>query len=181
MSRLRSLPWTLNLRGSDVQCNPVFLGYILLTEEDTVLFVDKEKLEDNALEQLEAAKVKVMPYEDFFSSLQNLTNQKVLLSPNTNQSVVNALKDNNQIIEAAVPGNLMKAQKNSTELEGFRKVMVKDGVAMDAPVMCRHIWVVSPDARFDYEEKSQSGYSFSFFCKASITLKNEFHVVSFVY
>ena len=130
ISSLDDVAWTLNLRGSDVQCNPVFLGYILLTEEDTVLFVDKEKLEDNALEQLEAAKVKVMPYEDFFSSLQNLTNQKVLLSPNTNQSVVNALKDNNQIIEAAVPGNLMKAQKNSTELEGFRKVMVKDGVAM---------------------------------------------------
>ena len=130
ISSLDDVAWTLNLRGSDVQCNPVFLGYILLTEQDTVLFVDKEKLEDNALEQLETAKVKVMPYEDFFSSLQNLTNQKVLLSPNTNQSVVNALKDKNQIIEAAVPGNLMKAQKNSTELEGFRKVMVKDGVAM---------------------------------------------------
>ena len=130
ISSLDDVAWTLNLRGSDVQCNPVFLAYILLTQEDTVLFVDREKLEDNALEQLETAKVKVMPYEDFFSFLQNLTNQKVLLSPNTNQSVVNALKDNNQIIEAAVPGNLMKAQKNSTELEGFRKVMVKDGVAM---------------------------------------------------
>jgi Xaa-Pro aminopeptidase len=62
--------------------------------------------------------------------LKEFKNEKVLVSPNSNQSIFEALKSDNQFIKAPVPGNLMKAQKNETELEGFRKVMVRDGVAM---------------------------------------------------
>lgn len=130
ISSLDDVAWTLNLRGSDVQSNPVFLGYIVITKNDAKLFTDLEKLEVEARKQLDDAWVKMMPYEEFYNCLKAFSNEKVLVSPNSNQSIFEALKPDNKMIKAPVPGNLMKAQKNDTELEGFRKVMVRDGVAM---------------------------------------------------
>jgi Xaa-Pro aminopeptidase len=72
----------------------------------------------------------MMPYEEFYNYLKSFKNEKVLVSPNSNQMIYETLKADNQFIKAPVPGNLMKAQKNETELEGFRTVMVRDGVAM---------------------------------------------------
>ncbi|AZA56881.1 aminopeptidase P family protein [Chryseobacterium shandongense] len=130
ISSLDDVAWTLNLRGSDVQSNPVFLGYIVITKNDARLFTDLEKLEVEARKQMDEAWVKMMPYEEFYNCLKAFKNEKVLVSPNSNQSIFEALKSENRMIKAPVPGNLMKAQKNETELEGFRKVMVRDGVAM---------------------------------------------------
>lgn len=130
ISSLDDVAWTLNLRGSDVQSNPVFLGYIIITKNDAILFTDLEKLEVAARKQLDDSFVKMMPYEEFNNHLKTVKNEKVLVSPNSNQSIFEALKTNNEFLKAPVPGNLMKAQKNETELEGFRKVMVRDGVAM---------------------------------------------------
>jgi Xaa-Pro aminopeptidase len=130
ISSLDDVAWTLNLRGSDVQSNPVFLGYIVLSVVDAVLFIDQEKLDDNAIQQMQESSVKVMDYDAFFGYLNEIKEQKILISPNSNQSVFEALKNNNTFIKAPVPGNLMKAIKNETELEGFRTVMQRDGVAM---------------------------------------------------
>ncbi|MGZ5285241.1 MAG: aminopeptidase P family protein [Kaistella sp.] len=130
ISSLDDVAWTLNLRGSDVQSNPVFLGYIVLKKDDAVLFVDMEKLEEEAKKQMEESSVKIMPYEEFFSYLKTISDEKILISPNSNQSIFETLKENNTFIKAPVPGNLMKAIKNTTELEGFRTVMQRDGVAM---------------------------------------------------
>lgn len=130
ISSLDDVAWTLNLRGSDVESNPVFLGYILITKNDAILFTDLDKMEVEARKQMDDAWVKMMPYEEFYSHLRTIKREKVLVSPNSNQSIFEALKTDNTFVKAAVPGNLMKAQKNETELEGFRKVMIRDGVAM---------------------------------------------------
>ena len=130
ISSLDDVAWTLNLRGSDVTSNPVFLGYIVLTKLDATLFVDLEKLSPDAIKHLHDSNIKVLSYEEFNPHLQQLINQKILISPNSNQSIFEALKQNNTFIKAPVPGNLMKAQKNKTELAGFRTVMERDGVAM---------------------------------------------------
>ncbi len=130
ISSLDDVAWTLNLRGSDVEANPVFLGYIVLTKNDAKLFVDVEKLNSDAKKQLEDSGVKIMNYDEFYSYLKIIQNEKILISPNSNQSIFETLKENNTFIKAPVPGNLMKAQKNEAELQGFRTVMEKDGVAM---------------------------------------------------
>ena len=130
ISSLDDVAWTLNLRGSDVDCNPVFLGYIALSQNDAILFVDLEKLNHEAKKQLELAQIKTLPYDDFFSYLETFKNEKILISPNSNHFIFKTLGKNNEFIKALVPGNLMKAIKNETELEGFRNVMVRDGVAM---------------------------------------------------
>lgn len=130
ISSLDDVAWTLNLRGSDVQSNPVFLGYLIITKNDAILFTDLEKLEVEARKQMDESFVKMMPYEEFYNHLKVFNGEKVLVSPTSNQSIFEALKNDNEFIKAPVPGNVMKAQKNETELEGFRKVMVRDGVAM---------------------------------------------------
>ncbi len=130
ISSLDDVAWTLNLRGSDVESNPVFLGYVLLTKNEAKLFVDLEKLDNDARKQMEDSQVKMLPYEDFYTELQAIQNEKVLVSPNSNQLIFEALKEKNTLIKAPVPGNLMKAIKNETELQGFRTVMQRDGVAM---------------------------------------------------
>ncbi|MBW7676383.1 aminopeptidase P family protein [Chryseobacterium chendengshani] len=130
ISSLDDVAWTLNLRGSDVESNPVFLGYIIITKNDAFLFTDLDKMNVDARKQMTDSWIKMMPYEEFYKHLSSIRNEKVLISPNSNQSIFEALKIGNQFVKAAIPGNLMKAQKNETELEGFRKVMVRDGVAM---------------------------------------------------
>lgn len=130
ISSLDDVAWTLNLRGSDVESNPVFLGYLIITKNDAKLFTDLDKMDVESRRQLDEAWVKMMPYEEFYNCLKAFSNEKALVSPNSNQSIFEALQPDNEFIKAAVPGNLMKAQKNDTELEGFRKVMVRDGVAM---------------------------------------------------
>lgn len=130
ISSLDDVAWTLNLRGSDVQSNPVFLGYIVLSKNDAILFTDLEKLDTDARRQMDQSGVKMMPYDEFFNHLRQIKQQNILVSPNSNQSVFDTLKDANTFIKAAVPGNLMKAQKNEAELNGFRTVMERDGVAM---------------------------------------------------
>ncbi|SHM01743.1 Xaa-Pro aminopeptidase [Chryseobacterium carnipullorum] len=130
ISSLDDVAWTSNLRGSDVQSNPVFLGYIVITKNDAVLFTDLEKLEVEARKQMDESFVKMMPYEEFYHYLKAFKNENILVSPNSNQMIFETLQADNKFTKAPVPGNLMKAQKNETELEGFRKVMVRDGVAM---------------------------------------------------
>lgn len=127
---LDDVAWTLNLRGSDVEANPVFLGYILLTEYSAKLFVDLEKISEDVSRHLSESSVQISDYQDFFNEIERLEGERILISPNSNQSIFESIKNKNEIIEAPAPGNLLKAIKNETELEGFRKVMVRDGVAM---------------------------------------------------
>ena len=130
ISSLDDVAWTLNLRGSDVSCNPVFLGYILLTLEECFLFVDLFKLDDDTQNLMKQLGVFIKPYHNFFDHLSMLKSQSILIAPNSNQSIFEVVKNDNKIIEKPVPGNLMKAVKNETEQQGFRTVMVRDGVAM---------------------------------------------------
>lgn len=130
IASLDDVAWTLNLRGSDVQANPVFLAYLLLTANNAELFVDLEKLTPEARKQMEKAQVTLRNYEDFYTALDQLKDEQILISPASNQLIFEALKNQNSFIKAPVPGNLMKAVKNETELEGFRTVMQRDGVAM---------------------------------------------------
>lgn len=130
ISSLDDVAWTLNLRGSDVECNPVFLSYLWISHDRAILFVKTKKLNVEAAYLMQDSNVETRDYFSFFEHLESLKNEKILLSNNTNQAIFEAVEKNNEIILAPVPANLMKAVKNKTELEGFRHVMLKDGAAM---------------------------------------------------
>lgn len=150
VSSLDDVAWTLNLRGSDVECNPVFMAYVLLTLETCYLFVDVDKLDDDAIQLMKKSNVTLKPYDAFFDHLSNLKNTSILIAPNSNQSIFEAVKTDNAIIEKPVPGNLMKAIKNETEQKGFETVMVRDGVAM---VKFLH-WLIHTVGKEDLDEYS---------------------------
>jgi len=130
ISSLDDVAWTLNLRGSDVECNPVFLAYIILSDKDVILFTDVEKLTTDAKNQLHNSNVKIASYEKFFGYLNQIKDKSVLISPNSNHLIFESLKGKNRFIKAPVPANLMKAQKNTTEINWIKEVMIRDGVSM---------------------------------------------------
>ena len=130
ITALDDVAWTLNLRGSDVDYNPVFLAFIILGENDAHLYIDENKLNDEVREYLKKAKIEVKAYDDFYTNLKSLKNEKILISPNSNQSIFHCIENQNEIIKKPAPGNLMKAIKNKTEIEGFRTVMPRDGASM---------------------------------------------------
>lgn len=130
LAALDDIAWTLNLRGNDIECNPVFLSYLLITESTATLFVDIERLEDEAKTHLKQAGIAIQQYNNFFNHLENIRQQIILLSSGTNQSVFDILEGQNRLIIADAPAHLIKAIKNEVEIDGFRKVMIRDGVAM---------------------------------------------------
>ena len=131
ITQLDEIAWLLNLRGSDVHCNPVFVSYVLLTTDEATLFIDNTKLDDVTAAYLQRIGVKTRPYEEpLLLSLKGRENQtRLLIDPNTaNYSLV---QDNSSLFTFhSSPIPAMKAIKNAAEIEGFRQAMVRDGVAM---------------------------------------------------
>lgn len=132
VTSLDDIAWILNLRGTDVECNPVFLSYLLLTDKDGILFVNKSALTDEASARLSSASITVMPYNDIYEYCKSFTvSDRILIDPaKLNHKLNSILLDHAVVVEAQNPSTLMKACKNKTEQEELKKTNVKDGVAM---------------------------------------------------
>ena len=129
MSALDDIAWTLNLRGTDVHCNPVFVSYLLLSSTTTTLYVDQRKLTPEVLAYLKAENITVDDYENVGKGLKDYFEYNILLDPDeVNYSLYK--KVSREIIEAESPVKRMKTVKNETEIAGFHKAMIKDGIAL---------------------------------------------------
>lgn len=131
LSGLDDIAWTLNLRGQDVPLNPLFYSYLLITADRHYLFIDEEKVSQEIVEDISAAKVELRPYADAFSELKaHSARLRLWVDPNTaSRAIFEALSDNDHL-EKAGPVRGMKAIKNETEITNIRHAMVKDGVAL---------------------------------------------------
>lgn len=129
---LDEIAWTLNLRGNDVHCNPVFVSYLLITESEVHLFIISEKMTAEVKAYLSEAGITLHDYNDFIPFLQQLENKQIVLNPSqTNFAVYQAIGSSCEVIQQSPsPIALLKAVRNETEIENLRKVMVKDGIAM---------------------------------------------------
>lgn len=131
VSLLDEIAWTLNLRGSDVHCNPVFVAYLYIGKEETILFTDAAKVPQETADYLSSIGVSVAPYTEAVAALRQLQGVKLLLDlPKTNAAIYEAAQQGCTIIESASPICLMKSVKNEVEQAGFREAMIRDGVAM---------------------------------------------------
>ena len=129
MSSLDDIAWTLNLRGSDVHCNPVFVSYLLISSKDVTLYIDARKLTPEIQTYLKAEGVGVAPYEDIGNGLKSYFEYNILLDPDeVNYTLYKSVT--REIIEEESPVKRMKTIKNATEIAGFRSAMLKDGIAM---------------------------------------------------
>ncbi|MBT8230818.1 MAG: aminopeptidase P family protein, partial [Bacteroidia bacterium] len=131
VTTLDDIAWMYNLRGYDVEYNPVFVAYTVISEDETLLFINEAKVPEDIRMRLEKDKVYLRPYESIIPYLNTLgQNDWVLINEGTtNIELFNALK-HAEVISGPLISRHLKAVKNETELDHFRQVMVKDGVAL---------------------------------------------------
>lgn len=129
ISALDEVAWTLNLRGSDVHCNPVFVSYLLITDQSSTLYIIEDKLTESVKKHLEENGVGVKPYRQIEEDLEAAT-ATIRLSTGINAAVRDAAGKNAEVKLLPSPVLFLKAVKNPVETEGFRRAMERDGVAM---------------------------------------------------
>ncbi|CDH55410.1 creatinase aminopeptidase [Lichtheimia corymbifera JMRC:FSU:9682] len=134
VSALDEVAWLFNLRGSDVECNPVFYSYAIISKADAVLYVDPAKVPDAVKEHL-GSHVILKPYDAIFDDLRKLSEtlgasgEKLIANSKTSLAVeVAAGKDNIQEERSFI--NDAKAIKNEAELKGMRDCHLRDAAAL---------------------------------------------------
>lgn len=132
VSALDDIAWTLNLRGSDVHCNPVFVSYLIIEQDGATLFVDEAKVTGEVAEYLRQIHVAVRPYGDVAGFLrEEYRGESILLdAQETNSYLAACAAEGASVRFLPSPIPTMKAIKNDAEIQGFRRAMVRDGVAM---------------------------------------------------
>jgi Xaa-Pro aminopeptidase len=129
MTALDDIAWTLNLRGTDVHCNPVFVSYLLISSKDVTLYINKVKLSTEVVAYLKAEGVGVDDYENVVKGLKDYFEYNILLDPDEVNYVLFKTVTR-EIVEEESPVKRMKTVKNEREILGFRSAMLKDGIAM---------------------------------------------------
>lgn len=127
---LDDIAWLLNLRGQDVHCTPVFVGYVLVSVDGATLFVDKAKLTPEVEQYLANEGVGVAPYTAVTEALRHYNDYNLLLDPAEVNYTLWRAAAQLRVVRAASPVPAMKAVKNETEIEGFHHAMLRDGVAL---------------------------------------------------
>lgn len=130
VSALDDIAWTLNLRGSDVHCNPIFVSYLLISTTRVILYINKVKLTPAVESYLSENGIEVDNYEHVADGLRNYNEYNILIDPDeTSYTLAKAVRTQ-EVIREQSPIATMKTVKNATEIAGFRSAMIKDGVAM---------------------------------------------------
>ena len=130
VSALDDIAWTLNLRGTDVHCNPVFVSYLLIASDKVSLFVDERKVSDEVRRYLQANKISLYKYNKVEEGLNAYSEYNILLDGDeTSYDLWKAVKCQ-EIVSAHSPIPAMKAVKNEQEIAGYHRAMLRDGVAM---------------------------------------------------
>ena len=130
VAALDDIAWTLNLRGEDVHCNPVFVSYLLITADSATLFIDKSRLSPDVIGYLRSNGVRIEKYDRIAASLAKYDEYNILLDPDEiNYTLFKSVRCHDTVrMHSPVPA--MKAVKNAVEIAGFRNAMTRDGVAM---------------------------------------------------
>ena len=130
VTALDEIAWVLNLRGTDVHCNPVFVSYLLISSNNATLYINREKLSEDVSEYLSTENIDVEEYESVENGLKKYTGKSLLIDVHSTNYTLSTAVDNDKIHVGTSPIPMMKAIKNKVEQDGFRAVMLRDGVAM---------------------------------------------------
>ena len=131
LSSLDEIAWTLNLRGSDVHCNPVIVSYLLVTQDEVVYFISPEKITQEVNEYLQEQQVSLRKYDEAESFLNSFTGENILINPKkTNYAIYSAINPACKVVRGESPVTLLKAIRNEQEIAGIHHAMQRDGVAL---------------------------------------------------
>lgn len=132
ITALDEIAWLFNIRGGDIDYNPVNISFALVSPTKATLFIAEEKVSDKVKEYLNSFGVETAPYEGIYNALATLSSETIIaIDPNKcNYALKLAIPQNIQIREIPSPITNMKCIKNETELQGVSRAMIKDGVAL---------------------------------------------------
>lgn len=130
VSALDDIAWTLNLRGTDVHCNPVFVSYLLISSDQVSLFVNPKKISSEVKAYLDEHGISLFDYNQVEEGLESYADYNILLDGEETSFCLWKSVKCQEIIAAKSPIPVMKAVKNATEIEGYHRAMLRDGVAM---------------------------------------------------
>lgn len=128
LAALDEIAWLFNIRGCDVHCNPVTIAYAYIDDERRILFIDERKIDAAGKAYLQEEGIESMPYSAVFDFAGHIQ-KNVLIDPaKTNYALARAL--NTGVVRAASPIATLKAVKNKVQIDGLRRAMIRDGVAL---------------------------------------------------
>ena len=127
ISQLDEVAWLLNLRGTDVHCNPVFVSYVIVTEDECILFINPDKVSTEVKEYLCGQGVALEDYEAIKDFLADFEGTLMMDMSRTNYMIHDLPKTT---LDAPSPVALLKAVKTEEEIRGYRNAMLKDGIAL---------------------------------------------------
>lgn len=131
VSSLDDLAWLLNIRGRDVPCNPVVLGFVYITADEAILYIEPSKLEAATVASLKISGVEVKPYAEVYAQVKKLAVSSILIDPKrTCFAIYDSIPSEVNIIEKINPSTSLKAIKNEVEIGHTRETMINDGIAM---------------------------------------------------
>ncbi|EAI4331139.1 aminopeptidase P family protein [Campylobacter upsaliensis] len=131
ISSLDDIAYLTNLRGADVEYNPVFLSHLLIKQNETLLFVDEGKISGALKEELESEGILIYAYESVIEELKRLENTTLLIeSAKMTALLVEALNSSVRLIEEINPSTHLKAVKGAREISHIEDAMIEDGVAL---------------------------------------------------
>lgn len=132
ITALDEIAWLLNLRGNDVRCTPVFLAYMLITEDGAALYVRNSIINHKIRDDLENDNIKLNDYDAIYNDLAGVCREKSVMldTASVNYRILQSLPENARVIERQSPVIFMKAVKTNTEQENIRCAHIKDGVAV---------------------------------------------------
>lgn len=132
LTSLDDIAWLFNMRGRDVKNNPVSLSYAMISTEEAVLYIDKNKITEEAEKYFIDKNIKLKDYFSIYEDVKTIAKNDVVLLDTTkvNYFIYNSIPAETEILDKPNPSTLMKACKNDIELENLKNAHIKDGVAV---------------------------------------------------
>lgn len=156
LSSLDDIAWITNLRGKDVECNPVFLSYLFISESEIKIFMEPSEVDETVRKYLNDNSIEILDYDDVLSFLKNYSFVgKVLLDEGSvNYSCLQTIKSKTEVINSMNPSKRFKAVKNDTEIKRLKEAYIKDSVCVTKFIY----WLKNAVKNGDVTEISASDY-----------------------
>lgn len=131
LSALDEIAWLLNIRGSDVHCNPVVVSYLLIERYEIHCFIQPQKVTAELASYFKANGISIHGYKEIEDYLSNTHAESILVNPvKTNYAIYSAICPTCRIINGTSPIALLKAVRNEQEISGIHAAMQRDGIAL---------------------------------------------------
>ena len=131
LSALDEIAWLLNIRGSDVHCNPVVVSYLLIERYEIHCFIQPQKVTAELASYFKANGISIHGYKEIEDYLSNTHAESILVNPvKTNYAIYSAIYPACRIINGTSPIALLKAVRNEQEIIGIHAAMQRDGIAL---------------------------------------------------